>query len=127
MLTWMGTSRLIGRQRIELSEQSFIPQRAYGSGTLSTRRPDSGSHSSVIVSGTGSFWEFGCCISMLQTFLQDFRFSVRVLRRNPGFLLGAITSISLGIGAKHRHLLGHQCGSVAASELSGSNTDRPIP
>ena len=36
---------------------------------------------------------------MLTTLLQDFHYAIRVLRRNPGFLLGAITSISLGIGA----------------------------
>jgi putative ABC transport system permease protein len=36
---------------------------------------------------------------MLQTLLQDLHFAVRVFRRNPGFLIGAITAISLGIGA----------------------------
>ena len=36
---------------------------------------------------------------MFVTLRQDFHYAMRVLRRNPGFLLGAITSISLGIGA----------------------------
>ena len=36
---------------------------------------------------------------MLQTLLQDLRCAFRVFRRNPGILLGAITAISLGIGA----------------------------
>jgi putative ABC transport system permease protein len=36
---------------------------------------------------------------MLITLLQDFRYAIRVLRRNRGLLLAAITSISVGIGA----------------------------
>ncbi|HTZ90524.1 MAG TPA: ABC transporter permease [Alloacidobacterium sp.] len=36
---------------------------------------------------------------MLTTFSQDLRYALRGFRRNPGFVLGAIVSISLGIGA----------------------------
>ena len=36
---------------------------------------------------------------MLQTFLQDLRYAFRLFRRNPGFLIGAVTAISLGIDA----------------------------
>ena len=35
----------------------------------------------------------------LETFVQDLRFGVRSLRRNPGFALIAIMTLALGIGA----------------------------
>jgi putative ABC transport system permease protein len=40
-----------------------------------------------------------CPISMLQAFLRDLRYALRGFRRNPGFLLCAVTAICLGVGA----------------------------
>src|ERR1700747_286763 len=34
----------------------------------------------------------------MQSFIQDFRYSIRQLRRNPGFATTAIITIALGIG-----------------------------
>ncbi len=36
---------------------------------------------------------------MVETFMQDFRYAVRGIRRNPGFALVCILTLALGIGA----------------------------
>jgi len=35
----------------------------------------------------------------LESFLHDFRYSLRLLRKNPGFVLTVVVTLGLGIGA----------------------------
>jgi hypothetical protein len=51
----------------------------------------------------------------LETFLQDVRYGVRVLRKNPGLAAAAMITLALGIGAKPRL---QPCDSVPGSRLT---------
>jgi hypothetical protein len=52
-------------------------------------------NSTVLAERTLDSWRY----SFVDTLIQDVRFGLRTMRRNPGFTVAAIISLSLGIGA----------------------------
>jgi len=59
----------------------------------------------------------------METLIKDLRFAVRSFSKRPGFLVIAVATLALGIGATTA-MFGCEFGAVAAPAISGTGTDR---
>jgi hypothetical protein len=81
------------RAYMEMAEDGKMNQGMSRKDAMRAVRPEQGhlEGAKEVVRSAG--WE-----SLVETFLQDLRYGLRVLRKNPGFTTAAILAIALGVG-----------------------------